>query len=455
MIYKPHDYQIKAKEFIIDHPYAGLLLDMGLGKTSITLTAINELIYDRFEVERVLVIAPPTVAEDTWSGEALKWEHLKHLKVSVCLGNEKKRMAALNTDADIFVLSNAVVPWLVDYMKQSGLRFDMLVIDELSAFKSSNSNRFRALKRMRKTFDRVVGLTGTPAPNGLIDLWPQIFLLDMGEALGKTITRYRQSYFYPAKQNGHIVYEWGLKDGSEELIYEKLNPFCLSMKNVDYLDMPKRVDNFVEVRLNKKEREVYNHLKREYCLSLGGTEITAANAAVLSGKLLQMDSGAIYDDAGEVIELHHRKLDALKHLIEEANGKPVIVVYNYKHSLFRLSEALTGDLRVRVYKDASDKEDWNNGRIDVLLIHPKSCKYGLNLQHGGSTLIWFDLTWSLDDYLQTNARIWRQGQDETVVIHHIVCKGTMDEKVVKALQGKDKTQNALLRAIKAEIKSIA
>lgn len=454
MKYVPHDYQQKAKDFILAHPHVGILLDMGLGKTSITLSAIEELMLNRLECETAVVIAPPAVAASTWADEALKWDHLSDLRVVVCEGNPKKRIEALKTPAEVYVISNALVTWLVGYMKEYRANFDILVIDELSAFKSPSSKRFRALKKVRGTFKRIIGLTGTPAPNGLIDLWAQVFLLDGGLSLGRTVTGYREKYFYPVKQNGHVVYEWGLQQGSEDAIYEKLKPFCLSMKNTDYLNMPDRVDNFAEVRMTKTERKQYDYLKKEYCLELKDSEVTASNAAVLSGKLLQLSSGAVYDDEGAIVEIHDKKLEKLSELIEGANGKPIIVVYNYRHSLERIISRFKDDLRLRVYKTPEDKKDWNNGEIDVLLIHPKSCKYGLNLQEGGSTLVWYDLTWSLDDYLQTNARLWRQGQKDTVVIHHIVCKGTIDEKVVKAIQGKQNTQNALLRAVREELKGV-
>lgn len=449
-----HDYQNAAVDFVIQNPSAGLLLEMGLGKTSITLTAIADLMYDYFSVESVLVIAPPKVAEDTWSEETRKWAQLCDLEVAVCLGTPAQRKKLLQSNADIFVISNANVPWTFDFIREAGLKFDMLVIDELSAFKSTNTARFRVLKKYRKHFNRIVGLTGTPAPNGLIDLWAQIYLLDGGESLGKTVTGFKNTFFYPVKYNGHIVYEWGIKEGSEEEIYKRIVGTCISMKSADYLKMPERLDNIKTVKLNQAEKEQYDYLKKQYCLDIGEDEITAANAAVLSGKLLQMASGAIYDDNGKILGIHDRKLEALEQLIEEANGKPVIVVYSYKHSLSRIQERFSDKAQVRVYKDAKDKEDWNNGKIDLLLIHPKACKYGLNLQQGGSTLVWFDLTWSLDDYLQTNARVWRQGQRDTVVIHHIVSAATIDEKVIKAIQDKDETQNALLRAVRAEISEV-
>lgn len=418
------------------------------------MTALYELKYENFEIDSAVVFAPPKVVEATWIEEAGKWDHLSDLELSMCIGDEKKRVEGLTRKADVYVLSNAVVPWFVTWMLKEKRTFDVLVIDELSAFKSTQAIRFRALKRVRGKFSRYIGLTGTPTPNGLIDLWPQIFLLDGGISLGKTVSSFREHYFYPKKKNGHIVYEWGLKEGSEDKIYDRLRDTCISMKNTEYLKMPDRIDNFVRVNMSRKERKVYDELKKEYCLDIGSSEITAANAAVLSGKLLQMDSGALYDDEGVVVTIHDRKLDALEELIKEANGKPMIVVYNYKHSLSRIIDRFSDVCRLRVYNNPEDKKDWNNGKIDVLMIHPKSCKYGLNLQRGGSTMIWFDLTWSLDDYLQTNARVWRQGQENTVVIHHLVCEGTIDDKVIKALEGKENTQKALLNAIKAEIRTV-
>ncbi|MEG2898260.1 MAG: DEAD/DEAH box helicase [Eubacterium sp.] len=450
MIYKPHNYQTYSKEYVIEHPKSGLFLDMGLGKTIITLSAIEELIYDRFEVDKVVILAPPNVARDTWPDEIEKWDHLKYLRVSMCLGNQKERIEGLQQEADIYIISNCLVDWLVNFMKVSKMRFDLLVIDELSAFKSASSNRFRALKKVAPTFKRIVGLTGTPAPNNLIDLWPQMYSLDQGERLGKTITGYKNRYFYPEKYNGHIVYKWGLLQGSEESIYQAIGDVVISMKAKDYLQMPDRIDHVVEVEMGEKEKQNYKELKKEYCLELEGKDILAVNAAVLSGKLLQMASGAIYDIDQNVINIHDRKLEALDRILEE--GKRLLVVYQYKHSLSRIIERYRGKLRLREYKCKKDKDDWNKSDIDILLIHPKACKYGLNLQEGGSTVVWFDMTWSLDDYLQTNARLWRQGQKETVVIHHMVCKGTIDEKVIKALEGKENSQEALIKAVKAEMR---
>lgn len=452
-VYRPHEYQNYSKDYIIGHPSCGLFLDMGLGKTSIALTAIDELMYEHMSLKRVLIIAPPKVAQDTWPEEINKWEHLKNLRLSMCLGNEKKRVEGLLADADVYVVSNSVVDWLIDFIKKNRLFFGMLVIDELSAFKSTKSNRFRSLKKIRPFFKRVVGLTGTPVPNGLIDLWPQIYLLDQGERLGKTVTNYRSRYFYPLKYNGHIVYEYGLQEGAEDKIYQAVSDITVSMKNTDYLNMPERIDNIVKVRMSPQERRLYDTLKREYCLELEGKDILADNAAVLSGKLLQMASGAIYDVDSNVIEIHSRKLLALDGIIEEANGKKLLLVYQYKHSLKRIYERYGKKLDIREYKCPNDKKDWNNGKIDILLIHPKACKYGLNLQHGGSTMLWYDLTWSLDDYLQTNARLWRQGQKDTVIIHHLACEGTIDEKVLLALQNKEITQESLINAVKAEIRS--
>lgn len=451
--YKPYDYQIFSQKYVTEHPRAGLFLDMGLGKTAITLSSIDELMYDNLEIEKVLIIAPPKVAQSTWPEELSKWEHLKYLRESMCLGSEKERINGFEQDADIYIGSNGSVVWIVDYIKKHGLKFDMLVIDELSAFKSTKTKRFRALKKIAPSFKRIVGLTGTPAPNNLIDLWPQMYILDKGDRLGKTITGYKNRYFYPENYNGHIVYKWGLLPGSEDAIYKAIGDMVISMKAKDYLKMPDRVDNIIKVKMSPKELNAYKALKREYCLELEGKDIMAANAAVLSGKLLQMASGAIYDVDGNVVQIHERKLETLDKIIEEANGKKILVVYQYKHSLSRIIDRYQGKLRIKEYQNNEDKKDWNNGDIDVLLIHPKSCKYGLNLQQGGSTMVWFDLTWSLDDYLQTNARLWRQGQKNTVVIHHILCAGTLDEKALLALQAKEGVQEALINAVKAEIRS--
>lgn len=393
---KLHDYQEYAVKFIEEHKTAALLLDMGLGKTITTLTAINNLIYDLFEVRKVLIIAPLRVARDTWSAEVQKWDHLKHLRYSVAVGTAEERMSALNTDADIYIINRENVDWLVSNTK---FDYDMLVIDELSSFKNHQSKRFKALMKVRPKVKRIVGLTGTPASNGLMDLFAEFKLLDMGERLGRFIGQYRNEYFKPDKQNGYVVYSYKPLPDAEERIYDKISDITVSMKAVDHLKMPKLVSTEYAVKMSDTEKEKYKELKDELILEVQDTEITAANAAALSNKLCQMSNGAIYDDENNIIPIHRRKLDALEDIIESANGKPVLVAYWFKHDL-----------------------------------------------------VWFGLTWSLELYQQANARLWRQGQQsETVVIQHIVTKGTVDEKILKALTEKDKTQTALMSAVRAEL----
>lgn len=447
MKYKPYDYQEYATQWILDKEKAGLLLDMGMGKSVITLTAIDELMFDYFEVSKVLVIAPLRVAESTWDEETTKWDHLKHLEISKVLGTEKERINALYTKADIYIINRENVKWLVD---KSGKDwpFDMVVIDELSSFKSHRAQRFKALRKVRPFMKRVVGLTGTPAPNGLIDLWSQIYLLDGGERLGKTITGYREKYFLPDKRNQHIVFTYKLKEGAEEAIYGKLSDICVSMKAEDYLDMPDGINNKIEVNLPDKIKEKYKQLERDLLLPLENSDIVANTAGVLTNKLLQMANGAIYDENGDVEVIHDEKLKVLDELIEAANGKPVLVFYSYKHDKDRIKKHLKN---VRVLETKEDIDAWNKGEIPVMLTHPASAGYGLNLQSGGSIIVWFGLTWSLELYMQANARLHRQGQKENVIVHHIIAKGTVDEDVMRALDKKEVNQEELLRAVKARI----
>ena len=450
MKYTPHDYQTRATNFILEHPKAGMLLEMGLGKTVITMTAIDILINEMFEVDRVLVIAPKRVAEDTWTREHAKWDHLRHLRVSKVLGSPEQRRRALATDADIYVIGRDNVVWLVDlYQKlKTGWPFDMIVIDELSSFKNPQAKRFRALRKVMPRVSRVVGLTGTPSANGLMDLWAEFRLLDMGQRLGRFITQYRNNYFMPDKRNGQIIYSYKPLPYAEESIYRQISDITISMKSTDYLQMPELISSQYEVQLSEDEKNRYEQLKAELVLHLSDEEITAANAASLTGKLVQLANGAIYTDTGDVVEFHDRKLDALEDLIESANEKPVLVAYWFKHDLQRIKKRFA----VRELKSSKDIEDWNNGKIPVAVIHPASAGHGLNLQAGGSTLIWFGLTWSLELYQQTNARLWRQGQtDRTVVIQHIITKGTIDERILKALSQKELTQNALIDAVKANL----
>ena len=445
MKYSPHDYQTYATGFVLEHPYCGLILDMGLGKSAITLTALWNLILDSFDLGRVLVVAPKRVAEDTWPKEIEKWDHLSGLTYSLIMGTEKQRREALQKRAFLYIINRENVAWLVEHCQWD---FDGLVIDELSSFKSSKAQRFRALKKVRPLCRRVIGLTGTPAPNTLIDLWPQIYLLDMGKRLGRFVTHYRERFFVPDKRSQHMVYSYKLREGAERQIYELIGDICISMRAVDHLQMPELVSSRVEVRLNEKERKLYDTLKRDMVLKIKDGEIDAVNAAALSGKLLQMANGAVYDAEGRTLRIHDRKLDALEDLIEAANGKPLLVAYWYRHDLERIRERFP----VRVIDTEKDIADWNAWRIPVALIHPASAGHGLNLQEGGSTIVWFGLTWSLELYQQLNARLWRQGQTaSTVVIRHIVAAGTHDEDVMLALERKNVGQAALIQAVRAQM----
>ena len=453
MKYSPHNYQQYATEFIKDTPACAIFLDMGLGKTSITLTAINDLLFDSFDVHKVLVIAPLRVARTTWSEEIEKWEHLRMLRYSVAVGTETDRLSALRKPADIYIINRENLGWLVE---ESGVTFDfdMLVIDELSSFKNHNTKRFKVLMKVRPKVKRIVGLTGTPSSNGLMDLFAEFKLLDMGERLGRFIGQYRTNYFLPDKRNGQIIYSYKPMPDAEQRIYDKISDITISMKAADHLRMSELISTEYTVQLSEKEQEKYDDLKEELVLTLNDGEITAANAASLSNKLSQMANGAIYDDNGNTINIHSRKLDALEDIIESMNGRPLLVAYWFKHDLERISERLS-NLHIPFAKldTAESISRWNKGEIPVALIHPASAGHGLNLQNGGSALVWFGLTWSLELYQQTNARLWRQGQTaETVVIQHIVAKGTIDEKILKALKNKDRTQSALIDAVKAEVK---
>lgn len=453
MKFKPWNYQQYAINHVIDNSASGLFLDMGMGKTVSTLTAIDDLIL-LGEVNKVLVIAPLRVAEDTWSTEVDKWDHLKHLRISKILGSKKQREEAINTEADIYVTNRENVDWLVTECFNSWI-WDMVVIDELSSFKSSKAKRFRALKKVRPYFKRIVGLTGTPAPNSLIDLWPQIYLLDGGQRLGKTITGYKERYFKPGRRNGYVVYNWELKEGSEEAIQNKISDICISMSAKDYLDIPERIDNRVEITLPVRVMDTYRQLEKDLVLEIGEEDITAANAAVLTNKLLQLANGAIYSEDKEVVRIHDEKLDRLEEIIDTANGKPVLVFYNFKHDYDRISAMLTKNkIDHQTLNTSEDIKKWNNGEIQVALLHPASAGHGLNLQYGGNIIVWFGLTWSLELYQQANARLHRQGQKETVIIHHLIVKGTVDEDVMNALANKEVNQNMLLEAVKARLKEV-
>lgn len=452
MKYEAHDYQTYATEYIETHPIAAVLLDMGLGKTSITLTAINDLLFDSFEVHRVLVIAPLRVARDTWAAEIEKWEHLHSLIYSVAVGTETERKVALRKQADVYIINRENVQWLAE---ESGFSFDfdMVVIDELSSFKNHQTKRFRSLMKLRPRIRRIVGLTGTPSSNGLMDLWAEFRLLDMGERFGRFIGQYRSDYFIPDKRNGQVVFSYKPLPGAENAIYSRISDITISMKSTDHLKMPELVSGEYTVTLSDDERERYDELKRDLVLQLPDGDITAANAASLSNKLSQMANGAIYSDTGEIIPIHDRKLDALEDLIEAANGKPLLVAYWFKHDYERIAGRLR-KLHIPFSKlDTADSiRRWNSGELPVAVIHPASAGHGLNLQSGGSSLVWFGLTWSLELYQQTNARLWRQGQTaDTVVIQHIVTKGTIDRRILKALSTKDSTQSALIEAVKANL----
>lgn len=445
---KLHDYQEYAVKFVEEHSVSALLLDMGLGKTIITLTAINNLMFDMFQVKKVLIIAPLRVARDTWPAEIEKWEHLKHLRYSVVIGTPDERKAALNTDADIYIINRENVDWLV---RNTKFDYDMVVIDELSSFKNHQSKRFKALMKVRPKVKRIVGLTGTPASNGLMDLFAEFKLLDMGQRLGRFITQYRNAYFQPDKQNGYIVYSYKPLPDAEEQIYDRISDITVSMKAVDHLQMPELISTEYVVAMSDDEKEKYRELKKELVLQLPDGEITAANAASLNNKLCQMSNGAIYDDDKNIIAIHDRKLDALEDIIESANGKPILVAYWFKHD----AERIKARFQVREIKTSKDITDWNAGKIPVAIIHPASAGHGLNLQQGGNHLVWLGLTWSLELYQQTNGRLFRQGQkSSTVVIQHIVTKGTVDERILKALTEKDKTQTALMNAVKAELREL-
>lgn len=446
MKYKPHSYQEYAIRYIETHPISALLIDMGLGKTSITLTAIRNLLFDSFEVCKVLVIAPLRVAKSTWTDEIKKWEHLSTLTYSLIVGNENERLSALNEKADIYIINRENVDWLVN---KSGYKFDfdMVVIDELSSFKNHQSKRFKSLMKVRPLVKRIVGLTGTPSSNGLMDLFAEFKILDMGKRLGYFIGQYRNTYFKPDKMNGPIVYSYKPLPNAENAIYEKISDITVSMKVNEYLKMPELLTSNYVVELSNSEKNQYDEMKKSLVLEITDGEITASNAASLSNKLCQLSNGAIYDDEQNIVEIHDRKLEALEDIIESMNGKPLLIAYWYRHDLERIKSRFS----VREIKTSEDISDWNDGKIPVALIHPASAGHGLNLQSGGSTLVWFGLTWSLELYQQTNARLYRQGQKNTVVIQHIIAKGTIDEQILKALQRKDKTQSDLIDAVKADL----
>ena len=446
MRYVAHNYQNYAKDFILAHKVSALFLDCGLGKTITTLTAINELMYDSFEISKVLIIAPLRVAQSTWKEEIEKWDHLNLLRYSIVVGDEKERLKALKQNSDIYIINRENVDWLVT---KSGIdfNFNMLIIDELSSFKSHTSKRFKSLLKIRPYFERVVGLTGTPSSNGLMDLWAEFRVLDLGERLGRYITHYRNEYFLPDKRNGAVIFSYKPQKNAEERIYRRLADMTISMKSTEYLKMPELILNELEINLDEEDQMKYKKFKKEMVMTIQEKEIDAINAASLSNKLIQLANGSIYDDDKKFYEIHNKKLDKLEEIIESANGKPVLVAYWFKADKERIEKRF----KVREIKTADDIKQWNKGMIDLALIHPASAGHGLNLQSGGSTLVWFSLTWSLELYQQTNARLYRQGQKDTVVIHHLITKNTIDEDIIKSLKRKDKTQEALMKAVKARI----
>lgn len=463
-----HNYQLACVEHIINTKFCGVFLEMGLGKTVSTLTAIDELMFDYCEIDSVLVIAPKRVAESVWQEEAENWDHLKHLTFSKIIGSERKRIEAIKKKANIYIISRDNIAWLCALYGGSKLPFDMVVIDELSSFKSYKSQRFKSLKATQPYFKRFVGLTGTPAPNGLIDLWPQIYFMDRGQRLGKTITAYRNMYFRPGQTNGNVVYSYNLLQDSERLIHEKIADICISMKADDYLQMPFRTDNFIKLNLSEDLKKKYEDFEKEKVLELieqeqekeylenadkcveKPVEINVVNAAALSNKLLQFANGAVYDEDRNVHEVHQIKLEALKEIVENANGQPVLVAWTYQHDRDRIMQYLKA-FKPRELKKPEDIRDWNASKVQVMLAHPASAGHGLNLQAGGSIIVWYGQTWSLELYQQFNARLYRQGQQNHVIINHLIMKGTHDEDVIAALKRKNRSQSELMDSIKAKI----
>ena len=444
-IFKPRAYQKYAIEKIIENPAICLALDMGLGKTIITLSAIQDLIYNRFEVQKVLVIAPLRVAQTTWQDENLKWRHL-NLKINAVLGSESERISALKKSADIYVINRENVQWLINYYRKN-FPFDMVVIDESSSFKNPQAKRFKALKKIRPMIKKIVELTGTPAPNSLIDLWAQIFLLDGGERLGKTLGEYRRKYFTAGARNGYVVYNWIPIKNAEKIIYKKISDICISMKSEDYLKLPPLITNAVQIPLSNAVELSYRRFEKDLILTVKEGILNASNAAVLANKLLQFANGAVYDDEGKVTEIHEEKLNALAEIVEAVN-QPILIFYWFKHDLERLQKKFPDAVQL---KSAENISDWNAGKIKMLLAHPASAGHGLNLQYGGNVIVWFSLTWSLEFYQQANKRLHRSGQNKPVIIHHLIAKNTIDETVMKVLSDKNSRQENLLSALKARI----
>lgn len=450
--YKPHGYQRYVTEKMIELPYMGAWLDMGLGKTVCTLTALHELKYHRFSIRKALVIAPKKVAENTWSAEAAKWEHLQDLRLSVVLGTAKQRIAALCEPADVYIINRENTQWLVKYYGRDW-PFDVVILDESTSFKNHQAKRFRALKAVRSRISRLIELTGTPSPRSLMDLWAQVYLLDGGERLGRTISVYREIYFVPDKRSRTTIFSYAPKEGADEAIYKQLSDICISMKSEDYLELPDRIDHDIPVILDSKAAKAYRDLECNMLLEVSEEEIvTAASRATLTGKLLQLCNGAVYTETGDVIPIHDCKMEAFLETLEQLQGQNVLVYYYFRHDRDRILQALEGSGRtVRVYRGAQEEKDWNAGKIDILLAQPASCGYGLNLQDGGHHIVWFGLTWSLEEYQQANKRLHRQGQKYPVIVHRLIVKGGMDEDVIRSLESKDESQEALIAALKARV----
>lgn len=449
MKFIPHKYQQIAIDKIEELPRCGLFLDMGLGKTVITLTAIEDLMYNRFEISKVLVIAPLRVAEDTWSRECEKWNHLKNLRIVKVLGSPQQRRLALSQEADVYIINRENVVWLTDELSGIGNEwfFDMVVVDELSSFKSPKAQRFKALKKYITRSSRVVGLTGTPAPNGLIDLWSQMYLIDSGERLGKTVTGYRERYFTPNQRNQTTIFNYKLKDNAEQAIMNKISDICISMKAEDWLDMPERIDSVIQVKMNSDEKAAYEKFEKDCYMQFIEGEVTAATAATLTNKLLQYSNGAMYLPDGSYAKTSDSKLDKLEEIIDTAGGKPILCFYSFRHDLERIKQRIKF---ARKLESSADIDAWNKGEIQLLLAHPAGAGHGLNLQAGGNIIVWFGLTWSLELYQQANARLYRQGQENAVIIHHLVTEDTCDERVLQSLQGKADVQEDLLNALQVK-----
>lgn len=449
MKFVPHDYQKMAIQKVIDTPRVGLFLDMGLGKTVITLTAIDQLMYWDFEIEKVLVIAPLRVAEDTWSRECQKWEHLKHIKIVKVLGKESQREKAICKKGDIYIINRENIVWLVQYLKQIGKKwfFDMTVIDELSSFKSPKSQRFKALKKYIMLSKRVVGLTGTPAPNGFMDLWSQLYLIDGGERLGKTLTYYREKYFMPNQRNATTIFNYTVKKGAENAIKQQISDICMSMQANDWLDLPQRMDLLQAVQFSELERKRYEKFEKDSYLQFLNEEITANSAAALTNKLLQYCNGAVYTQDGGRVEVNRKKLERLEEIVDTANGQPILCFYNFRFDCDSIIKKFPFAVKL---EGENDIKNWNDGNIPLLLVHPKSAGHGLNLQQGGNIIVWFGLNWSLELYQQANARLHRQGQQKTVIIHHLIVENSIEQRVFQSLQKKENVQEGLLQALKVK-----